>query len=60
MEESVEFLVNVTILAEENDADNLAVLGLTIDEYITLLYPPPLPKVNGRWDKVIYGESVFK
>ena len=60
IEESIEFLINVVILAEEYEADNVAVLNLTVDEYLELLYPKPLPVVRGRWDRVIYGESAFR
>ena len=60
VKESVDFLVNVVILAEENNVDNLSVLKLPMDDYINLLYPKPLPKVKGHWDKIYYGEAAFK
>jgi len=60
VEEAVDFLINVVVLSEEHGTDNLAILGLTIDEYISLLYPKPLPKVKGRWDTVLYGEAAFR
>jgi len=58
--ESVEFLVNVVIIAEEYNVDNLEVLKLTVDEYLEALYPKQLPIIKGRWDRVIYGEAIFK
>ena len=57
--EAVDFLVNVVVLAEEYDTDNVEVLKLTVDEYLALLYPKPLPVVRGRWDRVIYGDAAF-
>jgi len=57
---SVEFLVNVVIIAEEYNVDNLEVLKLTVDEYLEALYPKQLPIIKGRWDRVIYGEAIFK
>ena len=60
VEEAVDFLINVVVLSEEHGTDNLAILGLTIDEYISLLYPKPLPKIKGRWDMAVYGEAAFR
>ncbi len=60
VEESVEYLSNAVMLAKEKNVDNLAILGLTIEEYIELMYPKPLPKVKGRWDNIVYGEAAFK
>lgn len=60
VEKAVDFLVNVAILAEEQGVDNLTILKLTIEEYIRLMYPKPLPKIRGRWDTVIYGEAAFR
>lgn len=60
VEEAINFLVNVVTLAEEHGVDNLTVLNLTIDEYIKYMYPKPLPKIKGKWDKVIYGEAAFR
>lgn len=60
IEEAMDFLVNVVILAEAYDVDNMEVLKLTVDEYIELMYPKPLPVVRGKWDKIIYGEAAFK
>jgi len=58
--ESVEFLVNVVIIAEEYNVDNLEVLKLTVDEYLEALYPKPLPIIKGKWDKIFYGEAALK
>ena len=60
IEESVEFLVNVVIIAEEYNVDNLEVLKLTVDEYLEALYPKPLPIIKGKWDKIFYGEAALK
>ncbi len=60
IEKSVDMLVNVAVIAESYEVDNLAVLDLTIDEYISALYPKPLPKVKGQWDRIIYGDAAFR
>ena len=60
VEEAVDFLVNVAVIAESYEVDNLSVLELTIEEYLEALYPKQLPRIRGRWDMKLYGEAVFR
>ena len=63
VDEAVDIQVDAIFLAVEHDLDVLDILEMTIDEYVKLYEPPKrvvLPKVRGRWDKVIYGEAAFR